>query len=260
MNTIRFVQLACAAAASLTATSSAQPHAGDVALYVKNSTIHTGVFTNGAYSQVRLFAATLGAVAPNFTADPGFDCSPGTFPVPSRNGFNIRGPLAVWTGSAFEAAAAARMNLSFSTLSVSSPVTPQVAAGFTLSVGSNGQWHRHLDYTLSDGAPDGVYLLELELFSTSAAIAPSEPFWILFNQNASGQAMLDAAAWVERIYLAPPACPADFNRDGGVDGGDIETFFVAWEVGDPSADVNLDGGVDGSDIESFFVAWQNGGC
>jgi len=28
-----------------------------------------------------------------------------------------------------------------------------------------------------------------------------------------------------------PPCPADFNQDGGIDGGDVGTFFVAWENG-----------------------------
>jgi hypothetical protein len=55
-------------------------------------------------------------------------------------------------------------------------------------------------------------------------------------------------------------CPADFNRDGGVDGGDVEAFFVAWESSAPEADTNRDGGVDGSDVEAFFVAWEAGGC
>ena len=55
-------------------------------------------------------------------------------------------------------------------------------------------------------------------------------------------------------------CPADFNRDGGVDGSDIEAFIVRWEGGRPEADVNRDGGIDGADIGTFFVAWEAGGC
>jgi hypothetical protein len=50
-------------------------------------------------------------------------------------------------------------------------------------------------------------------------------------------------------------CVADFNFDGGVDGGDIESFFMAWEAGDGTADVNQDGGVDGSDVDFFFFSW-----
>ncbi len=55
-------------------------------------------------------------------------------------------------------------------------------------------------------------------------------------------------------------CPADFNQDGGVDGGDVEDFFFAWESADESADVNQDGGIDGGDIEVFYDAWIAGGC
>lgn len=64
------------------------------------------------------------------------------------------------------------------------------------------------------------------------------------------------------VILRPRAtsCPADFNQDGGVDGQDVEAFFLAWEAGDNRADVNQDGGVDGADVEMFFVHWQAGGC
>ena len=34
-------------------------------------------------------------------------------------------------------------------------------------------------------------------------------------------------AW--RAVLAP--CVADFNRDGGIDGADVEAFFALWEAG-----------------------------
>jgi hypothetical protein len=56
----------------------------------------------------------------------------------------------------------------------------------------------------------------------------------------------------------PPGCLADFNQDGGVDGGDVQAFFIAWEAGDPIADVNFDGGIDGGDIQTFFIAWEAG--
>ncbi|MCX5691180.1 MAG: immunoglobulin domain-containing protein [Planctomycetota bacterium] len=69
-----------------------------------------------------------------------------------------------------------------------------------------------------------------------------------------------AATYTLRVNDCAPACPADFNQDGGVDGADVDAFFSAWESGDASADVNQDGGVDGSDIDPFFFAWENGGC
>jgi hypothetical protein len=58
----------------------------------------------------------------------------------------------------------------------------------------------------------------------------------------------------------PALCFADFNRDGGVDGADIEAFFVDWSAGENGADVNRDGGVDGGDVQAFFLVWQAGGC
>jgi probable HAF family extracellular repeat protein len=67
------------------------------------------------------------------------------------------------------------------------------------------------------------------------------------------------AAFVADMHQNPP-CPADFNQDGGVDGADVEAFFLAWQTGGSVGDVNQDGGVDGADIEAFFVAWQTGGC
>ncbi len=56
------------------------------------------------------------------------------------------------------------------------------------------------------------------------------------------------------------ACPADFNQDGGVDGGDVASFFLEWEASGPCADVNLDGGIDGGDVATFFSSWEAGGC
>jgi hypothetical protein len=52
--------------------------------------------------------------------------------------------------------------------------------------------------------------------------------------------------------------PGDFNQDGGIDGADVEAFFVAWENGDPEADINLDGGIDGADVDFFFDRWERG--
>lgn len=57
-----------------------------------------------------------------------------------------------------------------------------------------------------------------------------------------------------------PGCFADYNLDGGVDGSDLDAFFVDWEQGNAAADANSDGGIDGGDIEAFFAVWSAGGC
>ncbi len=53
-------------------------------------------------------------------------------------------------------------------------------------------------------------------------------------------------------------CAADINQDGGVDGADVEAFFLVWSSGSAEGDYNLDGGVDGADVEAFFVDWSAG--
>lgn len=60
------------------------------------------------------------------------------------------------------------------------------------------------------------------------------------------------------IVYSPPDCPSDMNQDGGIDGADVEAFFVVWEAGERSADLNADGGVDGSDVTCFFEHWESG--
>ncbi len=55
-------------------------------------------------------------------------------------------------------------------------------------------------------------------------------------------------------------CHADFDASGGIDGADVEAFFIAWEAGGALADVDQSGGVDGGDVEAFFTAWEAGGC
>ena len=242
---------------ALAGSAAAQVHGGDIILRVQEGAIGTGSATDPT---IRVFTTTLGEAAPDFASDPGFDCMPGTFPTGTRNGLRIRRALRVWDGEDFDTIAPSLMNISFASLSFDSPADDRVVTGFTLSVGSNGQWHRHVDYTLLAPATPGVHLLELEVFSTSAAIAASEPFWILFNQGRTAEEVRAAAAWVVANLVSPTPCPADFNQDGGVDGGDVESFFISWEAGASPADVNADGGVDGSDVESFFTAWQAGGC
>jgi len=75
--------------------------------------------------------------------------------------------------------------------------------------------------------------------------------------------LADGTAAYKFAYVPDPVlCIADQNCDGGVDGSDIEPFFIKFAAANPSADVNNDGGVDGSDVEAFSVAWAIGdrGC
>ncbi len=53
-------------------------------------------------------------------------------------------------------------------------------------------------------------------------------------------------------------CLADANIDGGVDGQDVEFFFIAWQGSEIASDLNIDGVIDGQDVDVFFLLWSAG--
>ena len=57
-----------------------------------------------------------------------------------------------------------------------------------------------------------------------------------------------------------PPCAADYDNNGGVDGGDLAAFFADFEAGESCADVDGNGGVDGGDLGFFFQVFEAGGC
>lgn len=65
---------------------------------------------------------------------------------------------------------------------------------------------------------------------------------------------------VDPACAACPPCAADFDNNGGVDGGDLAAFFAEFEAGGGCADVDLNGGIDGGDLGAFFALFEAGGC
>jgi hypothetical protein len=63
-----------------------------------------------------------------------------------------------------------------------------------------------------------------------------------------------------QTFVVPRPCRSDMNLDGGIDEGDIRSFYELWSAGDSDADVNNDGAVDMSDISSFMDLWTSGNC
>ncbi len=63
-----------------------------------------------------------------------------------------------------------------------------------------------------------------------------------------------------RIDEPPAQCAADYDNNGGVDGGDLAAFFTDFEQGLANADVDQNGGVDGGDLAYFFAVFEAGGC
>ena len=85
---------------------------------------------------------------------------------------------------------------------------------------------------------------------------------VLFTQteDADGQGgMVPLGSFM--VSIAPPSggnepCPADFNNDGKVDGGDLGLLLSAWGKCEKCAqDLNGDGKVDGGDLGLLLAAW-----
>jgi len=253
----------CAAALCLSGVALGQ-HGGDIVLSIEQGRIHTSVEeAENIVEPSRVFGSELGEIAPGFTDEPGFDCELGAFPFPSSIGFRIRGPLLRWVDGTADGRNAQTMSVAFGPLGpVESPQCNTAVEGFSLSVGSNGTWHRHLEFTIDEAAPDGVYILGLELFSSLPTIADSRTFWIVFNHG-DEETEHDAAIDWAQANLGSALCPADFDGDGQVAVPDIFAFLSAWFAGPESAGAwrtDFDGscGVGVPDIFAFLSAWFAG--
>ncbi|MBX3410797.1 MAG: hypothetical protein KF859_13045 [Phycisphaeraceae bacterium] len=86
--------------------------------------------------------------------------------------------------------------------------------------------------------------------------------WDAANQRLAVSDFLNRKAYIFEFDCGSACgpCYADYNQDGGVDGQDVEAFFIDWESAQGCADTNEDGGVDGADVETFFLQWEAGGC
>lgn len=198
--------------AAATAAPALAQHAGDVWLEVIDNRIVTGLIDENEVpavitSDVRVFGSDFGEVLPDWSDEPGFDNEPGTFLFGSSLGFNIRAALRSWNGSDFSTIPTERIAVDFPTAPgpVLTPLTDLFTPGFTIPVDSDDSWHRHLEFELQSPAAAGVYLLELELFSTDSSILPSLPFWLVFNQGMDEEDHDAAIEWVEQNLVPAPA-------------------------------------------------------
>lgn len=130
---------------------------------------------------------------------------------------------------------------------------PGGSATFNVEVGgvvSDYQWRKDGASVVDGGRVSGAMAAMLNIADMQVS---DEGAYDCVVSNACASVTSDAADLSFHCY-------ADFNNDGGIDGGDINGFFAAWESGDPSSDVNADGGIDGADVNTFFIAWEAGGC
>jgi hypothetical protein len=88
-------------------------------------------------------------------------------------------------------------------------------------------------------------------------------FYFMGDVVDSSGTLLTSAFMRVRAFEPEPQCPvcaADYDGNGGVDGGDLAAFFADFESGEGCADVDGNGGVDGGDLGFFFTVFEQGGC
>ncbi len=144
-------------------------------------------------------------------------------------------------------------------------VCTDATASFTISATGTGpftyQWSKDtlaIDTVANPSAATEV----LSLSNVQAGDAGSYDCVVSnsYDSVTSNAAMLTILAENDPACTGCPACPADYDNNGGVDGGDLAQFFADFEAGEGCADVDLNGGVDGGDLAYFFTVFEAGGC
>lgn len=243
------------ALAAFATAASAQPHQGDIILADIDGRIVTGLGEDGSdpIFPIRVFESEF---EQNFTDEPGFDTDADAFPPFSTIGFNIRRALREWNGD-FDAICDERIAIRSGPFGpVLTPETDELVAGFGIEVNSGGEWHHHLGFSLLDPADDGIYLLELEMWSDQGDIGPSEPFWIVFGNSADPQELEDAVHWVEDNLIGN--CPADLTGDGSLDADDFFLYLDLFASGDDHADIDGNGSIDADDFFAYLDLFAAG--
>ncbi len=237
----------------------AQEHI-DIGLGIANNHIVTGEIGAGVFTPgTRVFGSDFGELLPNFTDEPGFDCLPGTFPTTSSISFKVLSHLRAWNGEQFaDDAPAELISIGFGPITpLLTPTTNSIVQGFSLAVSSNGEWHRHLEYTLLDPAADGVYLLELSLVGDHPSMQESLPFFLVFNQNMPEAEHDEAIDWVVNNLLNEPCAP-DCDASGGLNIDDFICFQTLYALGDPAADCDATGTLNIDDFICFQTLFALG--
>ena len=235
---------------TLCVAATAQTHEGDIVITGQRGIIETGFADAGTpvYGR-RVFETEFGKL-PNWTNDPGFDSPVDAFAPGTSLGFDVLGPVLAWDGLAFDAVADAPIRVSKGRVSIDTPLMG-MQPGFVFGQASTtGKFHHHLGFELLAPAGDGVYLLELVLWDDAAAVADSQPFYIVFGQNAGADDLADAVAWVEDTLLGEP-CRADLDGDGTLTIFDFLAFQNLFDAGDLTADFDGDGALTIFDFLSF---------
>lgn len=199
-----------------------------------------------------------------FTDEPGFVAgSSSGLPSNVLLGFKILDGVRRWDSASgtFGPAGSGAVTVQFGGASAMSPGgCNETAAGFVFAQASgNGSVHQHVQFVLGAPATPGVYLLKLEVFAEHPGVQTSEPFWIVFSNDAEAEHEA-AEAFVEESIAE--GCAGDVNGDGMVSGADLSVLlssFGGCVMNGTSADLNGDGTISGADL-SVLLARFGTGC
>lgn len=248
--------------ASIIALPAMAQHA-DILITVESGALQVAAIdkTTGTITPTNVFAADLGETGiPHYIDEPGLDAEAGTLPPGSTLGFTIVGPLLRWDGASFVPTsgsgcdAGETMTIQYVTLLRTTSCTD--VAGFNLAVQADGGFHKHYVFGVQPDAAGSidsdVYALQFTLRSSDPSIADSAPVWIVFNDGMT-EAEHDAAI----AFLEGPACEADLDGSGAVDGADLGAMLSAWG-GSGVGDLDANGVIDGADLGIMLSSW--GSC
>ncbi len=254
-----------------------QLHEGDVILFrdlPDGNRVRTGGASGLTPFAARVFEARFADTGfANRTTNPGFNAVPDQFFASAVTGVTMTRSLRKWSGGNLCTIPPERITLTKLGLTATSPLVDPASAmsGPSVTLGisdaQDGAFHEHGAFALTAPSSAGIYVLELAAWTGSPAglsPAPSEPFWVVFNQNSTAQEQANCVAYLlsrgagtpgSSVSLCP--CAADFDQSGEVTVQDIFGFLNAWFAGLPSADVD-GGGLDVQDIFTFLNTWFAG--
>lgn len=256
--------------------ASAQLHTGDVILFrdlPSGDVVRTGGAAGLTPFPARVFTARFADTGfANRTTNPGFNAVPDAFFAGITTGVRMTRAVRKWSGGNLCTIPQERITLTKLGVSAVSPVVdPAAGTGPSVTLGltdpTDGGFHEHGAFALGTPFGSGVYVLEMSAWvgsPSSLSPAPSEPFWVVFSQNADAQEQADCVAFLlaqganvsgTTVSLCP--CVADFDGSGSATVQDVFAYLNAWFAGDARTDLDGDG-VNVQDIFTFLNAWFAG--
>ncbi len=136
------------------------------------------------------------------------------------------------------------------------------SAGNAIQVGSSfAGFETTGDQNTAFSNPHGVIH---HLTTTTAELSAGEHV-LYFEVGDVNDHILDSAVFISRLRAESgnegteptddDLCPADFNKDGSVDGADLGIFLSEWNTDEDDQDLNDDGVVNGGDLGLLLSAW-----